>query len=203
MENENHRPGQGGILLLVCAIVSIISLMLFPVTQSVKKVTAAPLNATPNNIMKINKSKLNNPASNKALMAPASKNPIYRANGWILSIKKLKSAGFPQQVELIFENGTMNGVGKVTNLETWIISPIGAHGFGNGIITAKDKQMVTWTAHDINGTNNKNGTETYWGDIFFNGANSTGKLAFLNNFQGSYITEANGNNQTTKIWKLK
>jgi hypothetical protein len=68
---------------------------------------------------------------------------------------------FPQQVELIFENGSMNGVGKVTNLETWIISPIGVHGFGNGVITTKDKQMVTWTAHDIGGTNNKNGTAAY------------------------------------------
>ena len=27
--------------------------------------------------------------------------------------------------------------------------------------------MVTWTAHDIGGTNNKNGTATYWGDIIF------------------------------------
>ena len=97
----------------------------------------------------------------------------------------------------------MNGVGKVTNLETWIISPIGAHGFGNGVITTKDKQMITWTAHDMGGTNNKNGTATYWGDIIFNGANSTGKLAFLNNSQGSFITVANGNNQTTKLWKMK
>jgi hypothetical protein len=201
MENENHRLRQRGILLLVSAGVSIVSLILFPVNETVKKVTAAPIIPTPSNIMKINKTSLSNPASNNALIV--SKNPIYQANGWVLSIKKLKSAGFPQQVELIFENGTLNGVGKVTNLETWIISPIGAHGFGNGMISTKDRQMVTWTAHDINGTNNKNGTATYWGDIFFNGANSTGKLAFLNNLEGSYVTEANGNNQTTKIWKLK
>jgi len=87
------------------------------VNESVEKVAAAPIMTTRDNIMNINKTSLN-PASNK--------NPIYQASGWTLGITKLKSAGFPQQVELIFENGTMNGVGKVTNLETWIISPVGA-----------------------------------------------------------------------------
>jgi hypothetical protein len=97
----------------------------------------------------------------------------------------------------------MNGVGKVTNLETWIVSPIGAHGLGNGVISTKDKQVVTWTAHDIGGTDKKNGTATYWGDIIFNSASSGGSLASFNNLRGSYITEANGDNQTTKIWKSK
>jgi hypothetical protein len=190
MDYEKHRQRQRGILLLVFASVSLTSLILFPVNKIVEKVAAAP-----NNVMKVNKAGLNNPASNK--------NPIYQASGWTLRVIKLKSAGFPQQVELIFENGTMNGVGKITNLETWIISPVGAHGIGDGVITTKDKQMVTWAAHDTNGTNNKNGTATYWGDIIFNGANSNGKMAFLNNLRGYYITEANGNNQTTKIWKIK
>jgi hypothetical protein len=188
--DQNHRRQQRGILLLVYVAVSVISLILFPVSESAK---AAP-------IMKINKTSLNNLANNSGLIL--NKNPIYQASGWILGVTKLKSAGFPQQVEIIFENGTMNGVGKVTNLETWILSPIDAHGLGNGVITTKDKQMVTWTAHDISGSN-KNGIATYRGDIIFNGANSTGKLAFLNNLQGSYVTEANDNNQTTKIWKLK
>jgi hypothetical protein len=193
MEYEKHRQPQRD-LLLVFVGVSVISLILFPVNESVEKVAAAPIMPTPYNTMKINRTSLN-PASDK--------NPIYQARGWILGITKLKSAGFPQQVELIFENGTMNGVGKITNLETWIISPVGAHGIGDGVITTKDKQMVTWAAHDTNGTNNKNGTATYWGDIIFNGANSNGKMAFLNNLRGYYITEANGNNQTTKIWKIK
>jgi hypothetical protein len=80
------------------------------------------------------------------------------------------------------------------------LQTIGAHGLGNGVITTKDKQMVSWTARDIGGTNNKNGTATYWGDIIFHGANSS---RFPYTLRGSYITEANGNNQTTKIWKSK
>jgi len=128
--------------------------------------------------------------------------PNYQANGWSLGLTKLKSVGFPQAVELIFENGTMNGVGKVTNLEAWIFSPVGAHGLGHGVITARDKQMISWRAHDISVTNNKSRTAIYRGLIIFNDGNSTGKLAFLNNSRGIYVTEANGNNQTTKIWKL-
>jgi hypothetical protein len=104
MEYEEHTQRQRSMLLLVFAGVSVTSLILFPVNESVEKVAAAPSNA-----MKINKTSLNNPASNK--------NAIYQASGWTLSVTKLKSAGFPQQVELICENGTMNGVGKVTNLE--------------------------------------------------------------------------------------
>jgi len=44
--------------------------------------------------------------------------------------------------------------------------------------------MVSWTAHDISGTNNKNGTATYRGVIIFNADNSIGKLTFLNNLKG-------------------
>jgi hypothetical protein len=68
----------------------------------------------------------------------------------------LRSAGFPQQVEVIFENGTINGLGRVTNLEAWMFSPIGSHGLGHGVITTKDNQMITWTAYDTNGTTNNN-----------------------------------------------
>jgi hypothetical protein len=74
---------------------------------------------------------------------------------------------------------------------------------GHGVIATKDKQMVSWIAHDKSGTNNKNGTATYRGVIIFNADNSTGKLAFLNNLEGIYVTEANSNNQRTKVRKLK
>jgi len=175
MEYERQERG---ILLLLCAVVSVISLILFPASESVKKVVADPIVTTVNNTVKINKTNVNNPESNNSLII--NNNPIYQASGWTVGLLKLKSAGFSQEVESIFENGIMNGVGKVTNLEAWIFSPIGTHGFGHGVIT-KDKQMITWTAHDISGTNNKNGTATYRGLIIFNDGNPTGKLAFINN----------------------
>ena len=107
MEYEERIQQQRGMLLLFFVGVSVTSLILFPINESVEKVAAALSNA-----MMINNTGLNNPASNKT--------PIYQASGWTFGITKLKSAGFPQQVELIFENGTMNGVGKVTNLETFL-----------------------------------------------------------------------------------
>jgi len=194
MEFENHKRQQKG-LLLECGAVFIISLILFPVSESVKKVSATPITIMPNN------TGVTNQVSKNGLIV--NENPIYQASGWSLGLTKLKSAGFPQEVELIFENGTVNGVGKVTNLEAWIFSPVGAHGLGHGVITTKDKQMISWNAHDISGTNNKNGTATYRGLIIFNDGNSTGKLAFFNNLKGIYVTKSNGNNQTTKMWKLK
>jgi hypothetical protein len=58
--------------------------------------------------------------------------------------------------------------------------------------------MISRNAHDISGTNNKNGTATYRGLIIFNDGNSTGKLAFLNNLKGIYVTESNGNTDNNK-----
>jgi hypothetical protein len=201
MEFENHKRQQKGLLLLECGAVFVISLILFPVSQSVKTVSATPITIMPNNTIEKSKTGVTNQVGKNGLIV--NKNPIYQASGWSLGLTKLKSAGFPQEVELIFENGTVNGVGKVTNLEAWIFSPVGAHGLGHGVITTKDKQIISWNAHDISGTNNKNGTATYRGLIIFNDDNSTGKLAFFNNLKGIYVTEANGNNQTTKMWKLK
>jgi hypothetical protein len=89
--DQNHRREQRGILLLVYVALSAISLILFPVSESAK--AAAP-------IMKINKATFNNLANNRGLIL--NKNPIYQASGWILGVTKLKSAGFPQQVEIIF-----------------------------------------------------------------------------------------------------
>jgi hypothetical protein len=201
MEYENHKLHQKNTFLLACVAVSVISLILLPLNDSIKKVASMPIT---NSTMEKNKTNINNnPLSNNSIIV--NKNPIYQASGRSLGFIKLNSSGFPQGVELIFENGTMNGVNKVTNLEAWIFSPLGAHGLGHGVISTKDKdkEMMSWTAHDTNGTYYKNGTSIYQGLIIFNTGNSTGKLAFLNNLRGICATEANGNSQTTKIWKLK
>ena len=214
MGSKNHKLHKRGTLLLLYTAVSVISVIsLFPVVESVKKAAAAPITAIPNNTTKINEIHSNNPINEITTVAKSTntnslivnKIPIYQATGGTLGLTKLKSAGFPQEVESIFENGTINGVGKVTNLEAWIFSPAGSLGLGHGVITTKDRQMITWTAHDISGTNNKNGTAIYRELVVFNKANNSpaSKLAFLNNLEGSYVTEASGNNQTTRIWKLK
>jgi hypothetical protein len=51
----------------------------------------------------------------------------------------------------------VNDVSKITNLEAWIFSPLGAHGLGHGVIFTKDKdkEMISWTAHDTTRTPTK------------------------------------------------
>jgi len=54
--------------------------------------------------------------------------------------------GTPQIEQSIVENGTIKGVGNVTNLQTWIDtfrSPR-IYGVGQGVITTADGQMATW-----------------------------------------------------------
>src|SRR6266581_14308 len=65
MEYERQERG---ILLLLCAVVSVISLILFPASESVRKVVADPIVTTVNNTVKINKTNVNNPESNNSLI---------------------------------------------------------------------------------------------------------------------------------------
>lgn len=103
------------------------------------------------------------------------------------------------------ENGTIKGVGNVTNIATWtntFRSPTINYGVGQGVITTSDGQdMATWTGYGV-GKSNIKGVMTYHDIIFFN-TNSTGKLAFLKNLTGLHTSEVAGNKQTAKIWEWK
>jgi hypothetical protein len=62
--------------------------------------------------------------------------------------------------------------------------------------------MATLVGHDMGRINANTGT-TFKGIMFFN-TNSTGKLAFLNNLQGLFVTQVNTNGSIrTKIWEWK
>ena len=114
--------------------------------------------------------------------------------------------GITPQIEYTnIENGTIKGVGNVTNLQTWTDtsrSPRIIYGVGQGVITTADGQdMATWIGYGI-GRSNINGTTTYHDIILYN-TNSTGRLAFLKNLEGLHIAEADGNKRTTKIYEWK
>lgn len=133
-----------------------------------------------------------------------SENPFYAANtGKIIGQRVLSVAEGPVQIEQsIMENGLVKNVGNVTNIATWVNtfrSENVIYGVGNGIMSTDDGQMATWTAHDIGHTDDK-GVITYRGVMFFN-ANPSGVLGFLNNVAGLYITQVEGDKQTTKIWQ--
>src|SRR6476646_983101 len=134
--------------------------------------------------------------------------PFYVSNVRKLIGQRVVSTanGITPQIEYTnIENGTIKGVGNVTNLQTWTDtsrSPRIIYGVGQGVITTADGQdMATWIGYGI-GRSNINGTTTYHDIILFN-TNSTGRLAFLKNIEGLHIAEADGNKRTTKIYEWK
>lgn len=134
--------------------------------------------------------------------------PFYESNVSKLIGQRVVSTanGITPQIEYTsIENGTIKGVGNVTNLQTWtatISPPRIIYGVGQGVITTADGQdMATWIGYG-DGRSNINGTTTYHDIIFFN-TNSTGKLAFLKNLEGLHISEVDGNKRTAKIYEWK
>ena len=140
--------------------------------------------------------------------------PFYESNaGKLIGQRVVSTAnGITSQIGYEYtttENGTINGVGNVTMLQTWTNaapeaskSPKTIYGVGQGVITTADGQdMATWTGYGI-GRSNVKGTIIFHGINFFN-TNSTGKLAFLKNLEGLNISEVDGNKQTTRIYEWK
>ena len=131
--------------------------------------------------------------------------PFYEANVSKLIGQRVVSTanGITPQIEYTqIENGTIKGVGNVTNLQTWTgqYSVNYSRSTGQGVITTADGQdMATWIGYGV-GRSDINGTITYHDVIFFN-TNSTGKLAFLKNLEGLHVSEVDGNKRTTKIYE--
>jgi hypothetical protein len=110
--------------------------------------------------------------------------------------------GNPQLEYSIIENGTITGVGNVTNIQTWIDTlrtPKVTYGEGKGVIITDNGQRATWTGYDIGQLQN-NGSIVYKGITIFN-SDATEDIAFLNNLVGLHITIVEGDIQATKIWK--
>jgi hypothetical protein len=121
--------------------------------------------------------------------------------------------GITPQIETTYiKNGTIKGVGNVTDLHTWTntapVPPATSrfpgmnHDVGQGVLTTADGQdMATWIGYGI-GRSNINGTITYHDIILFN-TNSTGRLAFLKNLEGLSIASDDGNKITQKVYEWK
>jgi hypothetical protein len=141
--------------------------------------------------------------------------PFYESNASKLIGQRVVSTanGITPQIETtLIKNGTIKGVGNVTDLHTWTnTTPVPpetsrfrgiSHDIGQGVITTADGQdMATWIGYGI-GRSNINGTITYHDIILFN-TNSTGKLAFLKNIEGLSIASQDGNKITQKIYEWK
>ena len=128
---------------------------------------------------------------------------LYEAKiGNLVGTRVLNVMGEPQLDYSIVENGTITGIGNVTNTQTWIDTlrtPKVIHGEVKGVMITHDGQRATWIGYDIGQIQN-NGSIIYKGITIFNN-NATEDMAFLNNLVGLHVTIVQDNNQATKIWK--
>jgi hypothetical protein len=187
--------------LIICLLVYL-TIILLPLDGKGSQVAAAISNMSSNSTTAIiSKAKI--PTINNSLVVAQS--PFYESKVWKLIGQAVSNSAAPQVQVSIVENGTMKGVGNVTNLETWwdtYKTPTIINALGRGILTTKDGQMATWTAQDVGRINLNTGITTYNGIMFFN-TNSTGSLAFLNNLAGLHITQTDSSMRTTNIWEWK
>ena len=187
--------------LIICLLVYL-TIILLPLDGKGSQVAAAISNMSSNSTTAIiSKAKI--PTINNSLVVAQS--PFYESKVWKLIGQAVSNSAAPQVQVSVVENGTMKGVGNVTNLETWwdtYKTPTIINALGRGILTTKDGQMATWTAQDVGRINLNTGITTYNGIMFFNTA-STGSLAFLNNLAGLHITQTDSSMRTTNIWEWK
>jgi hypothetical protein len=187
-------------MLMICLLVYI-TVMLLPLAGKANQVAATVSNLSSNSTTATMKAKI--PTINNSLVVAQS--PFYESKVGKVIGQVVSNSVAPQVQVSVVENGTMKGVGNVTNLETWwdtYKTPTIINALGRGILTTKDGQMATWTAQDVGRINVNTGVTTFNGIMFFN-TNSTGSLAFLNNLAGLYITQTDSSMRTTKIWEWK
>ena len=189
-------------VLIICLFVYVTISVLLPLDGKVNQVAAAVSNLSSKSTAAIiSKAKI--PTINNSLVVAQS--PFYESKVGKLIGQVVSNSAAPQVQVSVIENGTITGVGNVTNLETWwdtYKTPTIINALGRGILTTKDGQMATWTAQDIGRINLNTGITTFNGIMFFN-TNSTGSLAFLNNLAGLFITQTDSSMRTTKIWEWK
>jgi len=201
MKNNSIQQIRNAVLLSAMVLLSIISAAVMEKVQAITSSSSVIPSGNHNN----NKTANDNSKSTVGLGLIAA-SPFYESNvGKIINQRTVSTAnGTPQIEHSIIENGTLKGIGKVTNIGTWIStfkSPNTYDGAGQGVITTADGQTAYWSAYGI-GRSNVNGVIIFHDVIFFN-TNSRGKLAFLKNLEGLRSAEVNGNKQTTKTWEWK
>lgn len=132
--------------------------------------------------------------------------PLYRSNsGNVTSINNLNDTELPETEVTFTENGTIIGIGNVTNIGTFLETHKSDNiiiGQGKGSIITDNGEFINWTSYDL-GEIALNKAEKYRGIIFFN-ALSEGSLDFLNNTIGLYTSDVPNNGSSLRqIWQWK
>jgi hypothetical protein len=118
--------------------------------------------------------------------------PFYIATSLeCLASKEIKSHPYIVFEDKCIEKGTIKGIGKIVNEETFVNTVIEnktVFGQGNGTILTEDNQSsIKWNSYDANLV--KGGYPGYRGIIYFN-STIDDRFAFLNNTVGIYKSDS-------------
>lgn len=118
--------------------------------------------------------------------------PFYIATSLeCLASKEIKSHPYIVFEDKCIEKGTIKGIGKMVNEETFVNTVIEnktVFGQGKGTISTEDNQSsIDWNSYDANLV--KGGYPGYRGIIYFN-STMDDKFAFLNNTVGIYESDS-------------
>jgi len=118
--------------------------------------------------------------------------PFYIATSLeCLASKEIKSHPYIVFEDKCMEKGTIKGIGKIVNEETFVNTVIEnktIFGQGKGTISTEDNQSsINWNSYDANLV--KGGYPGYRGIIYFN-STMDDKFAFLNNTVGIYESDS-------------
>ena len=119
--------------------------------------------------------------------------PFYIATSLeCLASKEIKSHPYIVFEDKCIEKGTIKGIGKIVNEETFVNTVIEnktVFGQGKGTISTEDNQSsIDWNSYDANLV--KGGYPGYRGIIYFNSTTMDDKFAFLNNTVGIYESDS-------------
>lgn len=133
-------------------------------------------------------------------------NLIYENKGEITSQTVLEG---PTVQTSFSSNGTiLNGINSidVTEIGTYTTTPRANsvfYGEGQGVITGKNNEIVTWSSQEI-GTITPEKKIKFNGSIFFRALSPIGNLAFLDNKMGIFTFEVDASKNTlTKVWDVR
>jgi hypothetical protein len=133
-------------------------------------------------------------------------NLIYENKGEITSQTVLEG---PTVQTSFSSNGTiLNGINSidVTEIGTYTTTPRSngvVYGEGQGVITGKNNEIVTWSSQEI-GIITPEKKIKFNGSIFFRVLSPIGNLAFLDNKIGIFTFEVDASKNTvTKVWDVK
>ena len=145
-------------------------------------------------------------SSANATATPTLGIPVIEEKGMVTGQRVVEVHPWPKIETSFMENDTIKGNISASEMGTYtsVMRPDGSlYGQGQGIITTKGGEVVTWTGQGI-GHFMQDGKLRFHGSLFYSTNSTTGKLAFLNNMVGIFHYEVDTAGKTiANVWEWK